>query len=87
MTTYRIVKRRLRFDGKETYHVERKVLCFWFDILNYSFILGTDGVANYKGWFCSKEEAMVIVDKLLQPKRTRNEVVWTNETRTIIRRP
>jgi hypothetical protein len=79
MATYRIIKRRLRFDSKETYHVERKVLCFWLDILNNSFILGTDGVANYKSWFNSKEEAMAVVDKLLQPKKKRKEVVWTND--------
>ena len=79
MATYRIIKRRLRFDSKETYHVERKVLCFWLNILNNSFILGVDGVANYKSWFNSKEEAMAVVDKLLQPKQTRDEVVWTNE--------
>jgi hypothetical protein len=79
MATYRIIKRRLRFDSKETYHVERKVLCFWLDILNNSFILGVDGVANYKSWFSSKEEAMAVVDKLLQPKQMRDEVVWTNE--------
>ena len=79
MATYRIIKRRLRFDSKETYHVERKVLCFWLDILNNSFILGVDGVANYKSWFNSKEEAMAVVDKLLQPKKKRKEVVWTND--------
>jgi hypothetical protein len=79
MATYRIIKRRLRFDDKETYHVERKVLCFWLDILNNSFILGVDGVANYKSWFNSKEEAMAVVDKLLQPKKKRKEVVWTND--------
>jgi hypothetical protein len=79
MATYRIIKRRLRFDDKETYHVERKVLCFWLDILNNSFILGVDGVANYKSWFSSKEEAMAVVDKLLQPKKKRKEVVWTND--------
>jgi hypothetical protein len=79
MATYRIIKRRLRFDDKEIYHVERKVLCFWLDILNNSFILGVDGVANYKSWFNSKEEAMAVVDKLLQPKKKRKEVVWTND--------
>jgi pyridoxal/pyridoxine/pyridoxamine kinase len=79
MATYRIIKRRLRFDDKEIYHVERKVLCFWLDILNNSFILGVDGVANYKGWFSSKEEAMAIIDKLMQPKKKRKEVVWTND--------
>ena len=88
MATYRIIKRRLRFDNKETYHVERKVLCFWLDILNNSFFLGTDAVANYKGWFCSKEEAKAVIDKLMEPKKKRNEVVWTNETRfPKIRRP
>jgi hypothetical protein len=79
MATYRIIKRRLRFDDKETYHVERKVLCFWLDILNNSFILGVDGVANYKSWFNSKEEALAIIDKLMQPKKKRKEVVWTND--------
>jgi hypothetical protein len=79
MATYRIIKRRLRFDSKETYHVERKVLCFWLDILNNSFILGVDGVALYKSWFSSKEEALAIIDKLMQPKKKRKEVVWTND--------
>jgi hypothetical protein len=79
MATYRIIKRRLRFDDKEIYHVERKVLCFWFDILNNSFIFGIDDVANYKSWFNSKEEALAIIDKLMQPKKKRKEVVWTND--------
>ena len=88
MATYRIIKRRLGVDSKETYHVERKVLGFWYDILSNSFIFGIDDIANYKSWFNSKEEALAIIDKLMQPKKKRNEVVWTNETRfPRIRRP
>jgi hypothetical protein len=79
MATYRIIKRRLGVDSKEIYHVERKVLCFWFDILNNSFIFGIDDVANYKSWFNSKEEALAIIDKLMQPKKKRKEVVLTND--------
>ena len=79
MATYRIIKRRLGIDSKETYHVERKVLCFWFDILNNSFIFGIDDVPNYRSWVDSKEEALTIIDKLMQPKKKRKEVVWTNE--------